>query len=354
LFGYLGYDLKNETEFLSTNGIDTTGFPDIFFFVPSMVFMVSGDQLTISTYPETTLNEADLKEMTDEINRFMEPEVIRTSGDWPVRKRITREAYLQAVNEIKTHITRGDIYELNFCQEFFIQPCKLDPFSLFRRLSAISPNPFSCFIQFDEYSIISASPERFLKKMGNRIVSQPIKGTSRRGKDPEEDRLLAENLRNHPKERAENIMITDLVRNDLSKTSTRGSVRVSELCGIYTYPQVHQMITTIESEVAPDTHPADIIRNAFPMGSMTGAPKIRAMELIDFFEATRRGPFSGAAGYFDPSGNFDLNVLIRTAFYNKQSQYLCWFAGSAITDPSDPSAEYEECLLKALAIEQAL
>lgn len=202
--------------------------------------------------------------------------------------------------------------------------------------------------------MLSASPERYLKKDGETIISQPIKGTAKRSKNILEDDRLKIALSQDTKERSENIMIVDLVRNDLSKTAIKGSVKVEELTKVYTFDQVHQMISTVTSKVEETTHPVDVIKSTFPMGSMTGAPKISAMRIIEDLEASKRGLYSGSVGYFSPTGNFDFNVVIRSILYNKTKKYVSYSVGGAITAKSDPLKEYEECLLKAKAMRTVL
>ena len=201
---------------------------------------------------------------------------------------------------------------------------------------------------------MSASPERYLKKVGNQLISQPIKGTARRFADAVLDAQAKEQLSTDPKERSENIMIVDLVRNDLSRTAAKGSVQVEELCAIYSFEQVHQMISTITSEMLPEYKAVDALQTTFPMGSMTGAPKISAMQIIEQLEETKRGLYSGAVGYFTPEGDFDFNVVIRSILYNEQNQYVSFSVGSAITALSVPENEYEECLVKAKAMREVL
>ena len=252
------------------------------------------------------------------------------------------------------HIERGDIYEANFCQEFFSENTKIDPLKSYLHLNEISKPPFATFLKFDKHYVLSASPERYLKKTGERIVSQPIKGTAKRLEDPSEDKKMVEKLSLDPKERSENIMITDLVRNDLSKIAEKGSVKVEELCKIYSFEQVHQMISTISCTVSADLSPVKIIKNTFPMGSMTGAPKISAMKIIEELEDAKRGLYSGAVGYFEPNGDFDFNVIIRSILYNEDLNYVSYSVGGAITVKSIPENEYEECLIKAKAMREVL
>lgn len=267
---------------------------------------------------------------------------------------ISKKEYLQKVELLKQHIIEGDVYELNFCMEFQAENIHIDPIRVYERLNSISPTPFSVLQKNGAEWLICASPERYMKKKGSLLVSQPIKGTVRRSMDASEDEQLKEALFHSEKERAENMMIVDLVRNDLNKVASRGSVQVSEMFGIYTFPQVHQMISTVEAQLSDEFSPLDALSEAFPMGSMTGAPKIRAMELIDQYEESKRGLFSGSVGFFSPEGDFDFNVVIRSIFYDSLHQTLSFQVGSAITFDSDPEKEYQECLLKAKAIIQCL
>ena len=252
------------------------------------------------------------------------------------------------------HIHRGDIYEANFCQEFYAKDCEIEPYHVFKDLNKISEPPFAVFFKNEERYLLSASPERYLRKEGSKIISQPIKGTAKRLLSPIDDEKIAHDLMRDEKERAENVMIVDLVRNDLSKSSQKGSVRVEELCKVYTFKQVHQLISTIVSELKDDFHPVDVIKDTFPMGSMTGAPKLSAMEIMEELEETKRGLYSGTVGYFTPDGDFDFNVVIRSILYNALERYVSLSVGSAITAKSSPEREYEECLLKAKAMKYVL
>jgi len=268
--------------------------------------------------------------------------------------RLSKNAYFDKVDKVMEHIHRGDIYEVNFCQEFYAEHCDIDTLHVYKKLNMISQAPFACYLKLKDKYLLCASPERFVKKEGEKIIVQPIKGTARRLSDKNKDRKLADSLALDPKERAENIMIVDLLRNDLSKNAVKGSVIVEELCKVYSFKQVHQLISTVVCHVNPDDHPVDIIKNLFPMGSMTGAPKISAMKIIDEEEETKRGLYSGAVGYFSPDSNFDFNVVIRSILYNQPKKYASFSVGSAITSQSIIKKEYEECLLKAKALMQAL
>jgi para-aminobenzoate synthetase component 1 len=279
-----------------------------------------------------------------------------------IQSLVSKKEYIKIINKLKQHILRGDCYEINFCQEFFAENAEMDPVDVYKKLSHFSPNPFSALYRLNNQWLICASPERFIKKQGNKIISQPIKGTSKRDKgDNEKDMLSRDDLRNSAKDRSENVMVVDLVRNDLSKVCKDGTVEVDELYGIYSFPQVHQMISTISGVLKANISFTDIIKATFPMGSMTGAPKKRVMELIEQHEKIKRGIFSGAVGYISPDGGlpavqagFDFNVVIRSIMYNADSKYLSFKAGSGITFYSDPEQEWEECLMKAEAMKNVL
>lgn len=348
-FGYLAYDLKNDKEALQSNNPDSLGFDDLFFFRPEKVFIWK-DGILQQHYLEGFSVDFDVDLESIKTARITGPE----HEPIVLENRISKQAYLDKVKRIKAHIRRGDIYEVNFCQEFYAENSRIDPVATYQNLNEISRAPFASFLKYENKYLICSSPERFVKKMGNKVISQPIKGTSRRLRDTTADRLSAFQLANDPKERAENIMIVDLVRNDLSRSALKGSVKVEELCKVYTFHQVHQMISTVVSEVRPEQDPVALISELFPMGSMTGAPKISAMQIIEEEEESRRGLYSGAVGYFSPEGDFDLNVVIRSILYNASKDYISFSVGSAITDGSVAEKEYEECLLKAEALLKTL
>jgi para-aminobenzoate synthetase component I len=350
LFGHLGYDLKNETERVYSLHPDKIRFPDLFFFEPEIIVRLNGNEIVI---------EADEPEKVFKVIEALPPypasavKTLPTTGP-VIRSRISKEEYLAIILQLKQHILHGDCYEINFCQEFFTESF-IDPLAVYKKLSHLSPNPFSALYKVNDQWLICASPERFLKKQGNTILSQPIKGTAKRIEGNEKkDQLSKEDLWRSAKDRSENVMVVDLVRNDLAKVCEEGTVKVDELYGIYSFPQVHQMISTISGELKEDISFTDIIKATFPMGSMTGAPKKRVMELIEQYEKTKRGIFSGAVGYIAPGGDFDFNVVIRSILYNALSGYLSFQAGSGITFYSDPEKEWEECMLKAEAIRKVL
>lgn len=345
MFGYLSYDLKNDTEELQSNNFDGLQFPDLFFFQPKKLFLLKGNQLQV-LYLRLCDDEFEI-----DFNEIIECSNFDISfPKVTIEQRISKESYIEKVTTILEHIHRGDIYEANFCMEFFAENAIIEPFSIYNQLNAISTPPFATFFKNNDHYLLCASPERYIKKEDTKIISQPIKGTAKRFEEEFLDNQSKLDLENNLKERSENIMIVDLVRNDLSKTASKGSVIVEELCGIYSFKQVHQMISTIVSEVDNSISPIDILKTTFPMGSMTGAPKISAMNIIENLEETKRGLYSGSVGYFTPDNDFDFNVVIRSILYNAKEKYLSFSVGSAITSLSEPELEYEECLLKAKAM----
>jgi para-aminobenzoate synthetase component 1 len=345
LFGYFSYDLKNDTESLQSRNYDGLEFPDLFFFQPKKLFLLKGNQLEMHYLnmcdDEIECDFESLLKQTETTTEIFEP--------LNIQQRISKEFYLEKVSKMLDYINKGDIYEANFCMEFYAEG-EINPISKFQRLNEISKPPFAVYFKNNKHFLLSASPERYLKKEGIKIISQPIKGTAKRFLDAKEDEIAKQNLALDPKERSENIMITDLVRNDLSRTAQIGSVQVEELCGIYSFLQVHQMISTVTSLIDNQYSVIEVIKNSYPMGSMTGAPKISALKIIEELEETKRSLYSGAVGYFTPNGDFDFNVVIRSILYNQENQYVSFSVGSAITSKSIPEKEYEECLLKANAM----
>ncbi|QKG52338.1 anthranilate synthase component I family protein [Hymenobacter sp. BRD67] len=266
-----------------------------------------------------------------------------------------RTDYLQAVAHVREDILNGEVYELNLCQEFYAENVQLDPVATFWRLNEASPAPYAGFLRYHDHYLLCASPELFLEHYEPAIIqSQPIKGTRRRGATPADDEQQRLTLLHDEKERAENLMIVDLVRNDLARVARTGTVEVTELFGTYGFKQVWQLISTVSAELRPGVDLADILRATFPMGSMTGAPKIRAMQLIEYYEASRRGLYSGSFGFVWPDAEFEFNVVIRSLQYRADTGYLSLQVGSAITYDSVPEHEYQECLLKAQGVLEAL
>ena len=345
LFGFLSYDLKNQLENLQSQNPDHLDFPELFFFQPKRLWVIKDNRVEAHYLSPFQPNDdwEQIMSTSDQYVDSIEKEI-------SMQHRISKADYFAKSYALQQHIARGDIYEVNFCLELYAEDAKIEPHIMFQELNEKAKSPFSAFVQIDDKYLLSSSPERFLKRVGNRLISQPIKGTARRHIDMVQDAAEAYQLQKSEKELAENTMIVDLVRNDMSRIATKGSVQVEELCKVYPFAHVHQMISTVVAELRTETSVTDAIIACFPMGSMTGAPKVRAMQLIEQYEETKRGLYSGAVGYIEPNGNFDFNVVIRSLLYRKDAEYLSLQVGSAITANSNPEKEYEECLLKAKGI----
>lgn len=347
IFGYLSYDLKNELEDLHSGNEDFHGVQNLQFFIPQVVVTVEGDMMRIHSLDESP---DEIYRQFDDLKPLEDPKPVRVE----VKSRIHHSEYIRSVQSLLHHIQIGDIYEANYCQEFYNDSVRIQPYNLYRLLIKKSPTPFSVYLNLGPHALISASPERYIQKQGNKITSQPIKGTINRGENGEEDEALKLQLYLSKKDRTENVMIVDLVRNDLSKIAASESVKVDELYGVYSFSNVHQMISTISCDLRDDLDFVDVLEATFPMGSMTGAPKIMAMKLIEKFEHTKRGMYSGAVGYVDPNGDFDFNVVIRSIQYQSEKNYLSYMVGGAITHNSTPEEEFKECEVKARAIKDVL
>lgn len=351
LFGHLGFDLKNEVEQLTSLNADYINFPDLFFFVPQFILLINEKELTICS--NTSLSaEQIFAEITSIVLTDQES---FDKKNIHFQERFSKEEYINTIERLRQHIHRGDCYEINFCQEFFAANAKIEPLTVYQSLSMASPTPFAAYYKTNDKYLLCASPERYMKKEGDTIISQPIKGTAKRDlTNSDADIKNKTALYNSSKNRSENIMVVDLVRNDLSKICIEGTVHVEELFGIYSFPQVHQMISTVSGQLKVNLEFIEIIKSTFPMGSMTGAPKKKVMQLIEENERTKRGIFSGAVGYINANGNFDFNVVIRSILYNSTHQYVSYLVGSGITFYSNAAEEYEECMLKAAAIKKVL
>jgi para-aminobenzoate synthetase component 1 len=342
-FGYITYDAKNQIENLQSNNSSNYQLPQLHFFIPEIVIEWTNAQGQIhlanpNVNCQELHNQLTSEEYSNQIN-----DAIRFEPD------ISKKEFLKHIIDLKEEIQQGNIYEINFCQQFKAKG-QINPYQRFSELTEISPTPFAAFLKHNSFYTLCASPERYLKKEGGKLYSQPIKGTIKRGQTPEEDDQLKQQLFDSDKDRSENVMIVDLVRNDLSKTATKGSVNVEELFGIYTFPQVHQMISTVSSVPKKNFCNSELIKTTYPMGSMTGAPKVRAMQLIEKHESFKRELYSGSIGYIFPDGNFDFNVVIRSLFYDSNTQQVSFAVGGAITNGSSPEQEYQETILKAKAL----
>ncbi len=347
LYGYFSYDLKNEIEALESNNPVSIPVNHLGFYTPEIIIQIKSTEIIIESFDDPDIYYHEI--ISEEVHLESQKQNIG-----PLTSSSSKRQYMDKVRKIKSGIVEGEFYEMNYCIEFMAETTSFDPVTCYKRLNSISPMPFSAFMRIGEVYLICASPERFIKKGGDKIISQPIKGTTRRSFDKKEDEALKNALKISEKEQAENLMIVDLVRNDLAKSAQTGSVSVDELFGIYTFKKVHQMISTVSATHNKRCSTTDIIKHAFPMGSMTGAPKIRVMEEIESLEHSARGLYSGAVGCFSPNQDFDFNVVIRSIIYNSENRKISFHVGSAITNDSDPGFEYNECLLKAESLMEVL
>jgi para-aminobenzoate synthetase component 1 len=344
IFAHLNYDLKNAIEpILTSNNDDVLEFPEYTLFCAETTIVIINDTCFVYGI-ENHLHNLSFFSNSKMASSIIEKATIEEDISLNF---ITREEYNTQFNKIINHILHGDIYETNYCIPFILKNANIDVANLFERMTHKSPAPFSTLYKNNNHWLLCSSPERYLCKQNNKLFSQPIKGTAPRFTDLILDEQSKQNLASSEKEKAENVMIVDLVRNDLSKIAKRNSVKVEELFGIYAFPQVFQMISTISATLKDDIKFSDIIKATFPMGSMTGAPKISAMQIIEKAEQFKRGIFSGTVGYISPEGDFDFNVVIRSIIYNASTNTLLIPAGSAITSGSNANQEYNECILKA-------
>lgn len=342
-FGTISYELKSETEKVAGVHKPFVAWPQVAFVKPRVVLEYTGGSwvfLKGKEY-ESLLHAAESAPVEKQ-----EPIVLA-----PL---LSEAQYMEQLHHVREYLNRGDIYEVNYCQEFRGSGKLQSPWQTFLKLDEKTEAPHAAYVKLNELHLLCASPERYMKREGNKLISQPIKGTIKRGKSEAEDVALKHLLRESEKEQAENVMIVDLVRNDLSRLAKRGSVQVEELFGVHTFKTVHHLISTVVAEVNENTSLADVLRASFPMGSMTGAPKVRAMQIADETEASARGIYSGAVGYIAPGGDFDFNVVIRSVVYNDAEQKLSLHVGGAITIQSSFESEYQECLLKAEAARSVL
>ena len=347
-YGMLSYDLKNGVERLRSRNADRMGFPGLWWAVPRFVVVLERGQATLHTPPD---DRATGLAWSAELLRPAHGASLPI-GPW--RTLTEKEVYMERIARILGHIRRGDVYELNYCIERIAEAPDWNPYAAFAQLYAKLSPPFGAFFKLEDRFAVCASPERFLRTEDRRIVAEPMKGTRPRDLDPQRDGALAEELEQDRKERSENIMAVDVMRNDLSRVAASGSVVVDELCKVRSYPAVHQLVSMVSATLREGIHPVEAVKAAYPMASMTGAPKIKAMELIDAVEDLRRGLFSGALGHFDGAGDLDLNVVIRTIQYHATTGTASLISGGAITALSDPAQEWEECQLKAMSVLNAL
>jgi para-aminobenzoate synthetase component 1 len=341
---FLTYDLKNSRENLHSSIEDKTGFPLLACWEPSSIIAEKrdGSSFYYGNYEQYLKQTENLVEEENFLNEIS------------LKPALTKEEYLSGFEKIQQALQAGDIYEMNFCQHFSANIKSIDPISLYQKLNKLSPAPFSGIIKYNNSWLICSSPERFLKRNGNELFSQPIKGTIRKFANENENNAAMLQLKENPKEINENVMIVDLVRNDLSHFAIKNGVEVTELCNVYPFATVNHMISTVNAKLKPGAETTEILAKAFPMGSMTGVPKIKALEIADALENFQRRLYSGSIGYFTNQSDFDFNVVIRSITWNEQNGYFSFSAGSAITIQANGEDEYNECMLKAEALFNAI
>jgi para-aminobenzoate synthetase component 1 len=366
--GYLSYDLCHFIEKLPRTAVDDLHLPECYFGFYDLVLAfdnLENKAYIISTgFPELRENERleRAQKRLDEMKTTLaeipssEPEIHVNKAQSPAKPvalkgGFTHQEYVDAVEKCRQYIIAGDIFEVNLSQRFETE-LNVDPFELYQRLRRINPAPFASYLGFDEVTVVSSSPERFIRLQGDWVETRPIKGTLPRGKTPEEDKAQAKKLLSSIKDRAENIMIVDLERNDLGRVCRYGTVKVTELAILEEFPTVFHLTSTVEGRLRDGKNRNDLLKATFPGGSITGAPKVRSMEIIDELEPTRRSVYTGSIGYLSFNGNIDLNIVIRTFLIKGNKAYFQ--AGGAIVYDSDPESEYQETLDKVRALIDAL
>ncbi len=355
--GYLGYDVGRLNEQFTDRITDDTGLPLLLMGIYRWAIIQDhARQRTTLVYPGNlgqAYDEPSIAALTERIEAIAEPSNEKENSFFisKLQSNTDKSLYLEKLASIKAYIRAGDCYQVNFAQRFQASYSG-DLFQAYRHLRKALPSPFSCFFETEFGSLLSVSPERFIHSDGRNLLTQPIKGTIERGSTPAEDTRLAQQLLSSEKDQAENLMIVDLLRNDLSKVCTPGSVHTPKLFDLESYANVHHLVSTVTGTLLPDHHPADILAACFPGGSITGAPKIRAMEIIEELENSRRSAYCGSIGYIGFDGQMDTNIAIRTVAANDRELFV-WGGGGIVSD-SDPESEYQETLTKVGRILEAL
>ncbi|GAB62169.1 MAG: aminodeoxychorismate synthase component I [Candidatus Jettenia sp.] len=360
--GYLGYDLCHFVEKLPSKAVDDMGLPDMYMGFYDIVISYDHVLGKCSIVGVDFGIDNTLKDKIEQIAHVLGKKSDSTSetinhpaplelSEPTFRFNFTKELYLGAIRQIKDYIKAGDVYQVNLSQRLETH-IAIPPYKLYKRLRSVNPAPFSCYVTFDDVAIISSSPERFLQVRNRHVQTRPIKGTRPRGKDEKTDDHMRQALISSPKDDAELTMITDLERNDLGRVCNYGSVNVTEKKVLETYPTVYHLVSTVEGDLHERYDLVDLLKATFPGGSITGAPKIRAMQIIDELEPTKRGVYTGAVGYIGFNGDMDLNIAIRTFVMKGKTVYFQ--VGSGIVADSDEEEEYEETMHKAKALIDSL
>jgi para-aminobenzoate synthetase component 1 len=347
VFGGIGYEVKNEIYPLKSENPISVEFPDLFFFVPRTVFLIRKGDIKKCEIHSLENPDRVIEQLGHDLSPFDNGTIKKVPEFFP---KMSKDSYLSKVEYIRNKIEEGQFYEMNLCQEFCAIGAEVNPYTLFQKMQELSPCTYSAFFKKRDQYLLCASPERFIRKEDRKVYAQPIKGTNKRSSNTEFDDKLKQDLHQNEKERAENVMIVDLVRNELARSCKPGSIKVDELFGIYSFKYVHQMISTVSGEMKEDASWIDPIKNGFPIGSMTGAPKLEVIKHVEQIEDSSRGLYSGTVGYITPENDFDFNVVIRSILYDKSKKLMSYQVGGAITYDSIAEKEYEECMLKAEGI----
>jgi para-aminobenzoate synthetase component 1 len=343
VFGYISFEAKKLFEKNAYKNVCSDGSEILYFFEPKHIWKEENGKWQALTDEEPNVRSV----IEDFISIYKKVEITSTEEKLVFEMRESEVSYVEKIQDILNHIQQGQYYETNFCMPLQANGELNDAFAHFSKMNNATEAPHAVYFNEDNFQLLCTSPERFIQKEGNKIISQPIKGTIRRGINSAEDAQNKTLLQSSEKERSENIMIVDLVRNDLSRIATKASVNVKSLCELHTFKTLHHLISTVEAQLPSNITFTEILAATFPMGSMTGAPKISAVKHMEELEVLDRGIYSGSFGVIEPNGNFDFNVIIRSAVYNKEKKQTTIKVGSAITQASNAKAEYEECLLKA-------
>jgi len=343
VFGYISFEAKKLFEKNAYENCCSDGSELVYFFEPLHVWKEENGIWLCLT--EEQPNEHSV--VSSFVSNYKKIERKINEGNLSFETLESKNTYVDKIQIILNHIQQGEYYETNFCIPLQAAGELKDPFVHFSKMNNATEAPHAAYFNGDKLQMLCTSPERFIQKKENKIISQPIKGTIRRGINSEEDEQNKVALLSSEKERSENIMIVDLVRNDLSRIATKSSVNVKSLCELHTFKTLHHLISTVEAKLPSNITFTEILAATFPMGSMTGAPKISAVQHMEKLEVLDRGIYSGTFGVIEPNGNFDFNVIIRSAVYNKEKKQTTIKVGSAITHASNAESEYDECLLKA-------
>ena len=353
LFGYLSFDAGRAIGSSKENNraSDLLQFSKLSFFHPKKIFLLKKDSVEIH-YSSNIHNE--IEEDWKEISELVIEEIPLIYPDLKINVRLSKQEYFDKFEKIQTYIEQGEISEINFCQEFYAEASLENPLAVYRHLNEISKPPFAAYLRMNDKYVLCASPERYLSNTNGKLKTQPIKGTAKRKENVAEDELARKTLEADRKEILENTITTEMIVEELQAIAKKDSVQVTELCKVYSFKQVHQLISTIVCDLKPELHPVDAINGTYPMGSMTGIPKENSLVIIEELENFHRSLYSGSIGYFTPNDDFDFNVVIRSILYNAKNKYVSFSAGGAITALANPESEYKECLVKVKAMEEVL